>query len=218
MLKESDLSKTSASTTTTTKKNDRRNKSSIILPRPATEQVEHYLLEWASLESYVAQEKALGRLFVETFPNNTDILEVLLKVSTLNDFYSTNIFKVYPVAEHIVAIEDIDKRLKEGDLSLVEEIQNSGSNNRKFYSFATKYCSHHNPLDFPIYDRYVDMVLRYYRRIDKFATFKNEELKDYALFKETLVIFKEYYDLNYSFKDLDKYIWQLGKDHFNPYP
>lgn len=35
-------------------------------------------------------------------------------------------------------------------------IQLSASN---FYSFASKYCSHHNPLDYPIYDIYVDEVL-----------------------------------------------------------
>ena len=33
--------------------------------------------------------------------NNTDICEILLKVSVLNDFYSTNIFGTYKVAENI---------------------------------------------------------------------------------------------------------------------
>ena len=133
------------------------------LPDPSIEQVEYYLAQWDSLEDYHLQEDALDKLFFELCPENTDISDVLLKVSTLNDFYSTNIFKVYPLAKRIVAL-DIDDRLKAGDVNLVGDIQMVSGINRKFYSFATKYCSHHKPLDYPIYDSYVDKVLRYYGR------------------------------------------------------
>ena len=93
-------------------------------------------------------------------PKNTDITDILLKVSTLNDFYSTNIFSVYPVAKHILSL-GIDARLKAGDVTLVNDIKQIAINGteRNFYSFASKYCSHHNPLDYPIYDSYVDVVL-----------------------------------------------------------
>ena len=79
-------------------------------------------------------------------PSNEEISDILLKVATLNDFYSTNIFSVYPVAEHILSLK-IDERLRQGDVTLVNEIQNVTINGvtRKFYSFSTKYCSHHNP-------------------------------------------------------------------------
>ena len=68
------------------------------IPTPTTEQVEYYLGEWDALESYHLQEDALDKLFFKLCPNNTDITDILLKVSTLNDFYSTNIYSIYPVA------------------------------------------------------------------------------------------------------------------------
>ena len=107
--------------------------------------------------------------------------------------------------------------LKAGDTTLVGDIQHLTINGveKNFYSFATKYCSHHNPLEYPIYDSYVDRVLRHYRDQDGFAEFKNEELKDYARFKELLIQFREFYGLQeYDLKQIDKYIWQLGKDYF----
>jgi len=194
------------------KVNNKKPKNQNNLPKPSIEQVEHYLSKWESLDDYRDQEKAIEKLFVDTFPKNTDILEVLIKSSTLNDFYSTNIFKIYFVAKHIIEIKNIDKRLKNGDLNLVHDIQDVRKLNRKFYSFATKYCSHHNPNTFPIYDRLVDKVLKYYRRTDRFYKFRNSELRDYPQFKQILEKFREFYNLDtYNLKELDRYMWLLGK-------
>lgn len=73
----------------------------IDVPNPSVEQVEYYLSAWDDLENYHLQEDALDRLFFELCPENTNISSILLKVATLNDFYSTNIFSVFPVAKHI---------------------------------------------------------------------------------------------------------------------
>jgi hypothetical protein len=184
------------------------------LPDPCVEQVEHYLAQWDLLEDYHLQENALDKLFFELCPENKDISDVLLKVAALNDFYSTHIFKVFPMAKHIVDL-DIDEKLKAGDLSLVGEVQKGSGNKRKYYSFATKYCSHHQPLVYPIYDSYVDKVLCYYRRRDEFSIFVDSDLKEYERFKEILMAFRSFYGLDaYSLKEIDKYIWQLGKDFF----
>lgn len=86
---------------------------------------------------------------------------------------------------------------------------------KRFYSFATKYCSHHFPKDFPIYDSYVEKVLIYFNKQDNFANFKREDLKDYSKFKEILIQFSKFYNIQeYSLKDIDRYIWQLGKKYF----
>lgn len=184
------------------------------LPDPCVEQVEQYLKQWDELEDYHLQEDALDKLFFELCPENKDISDVLLKVSTLNDFYSTHIFKVFPMAKHIVAI-DIDERLKAGDVSLVGDIQKGSGNKRNYYSFATKYCSHHQPLDFPIYDSYVDKVLCYYQKRDEFFTFNALDLKNYERFKIILLAFRSFYGLeDYNLKEIDKYIWLLGKEYF----
>ena len=194
----------------------RKKKTEVNVPEPSIEQVEFYLAKWDTLENYRLQENALNKLFFELCPNNTDIIDVLLKASALNDFYSTNIFSIYPVAKHICTL-DIDARLKAGDVTLVGDIQyvNIGDTEKNFYSFATKYCSHHNPLDYPIYDSYVDEVLRYFRNRDGFSDFQDGDLKEYIKFKGILINFRVFYGLDkYNLKQIDQYVWLLGKDYF----
>lgn len=186
------------------------------VPRPSVEQVKFYLRRWDELENYHLQEDALDKLFHQLCPENKVIEDILLKAATLNDFYSTNIYSIYPVAKHILTL-NIDNRLAEGQEELVDEIQTVmiGGREKHFYSFATKYCSHHNERDYPIYDSYVDEVLRFFRGRDQFARFYNDELKVYARFKELLMTFRTFYGLEqFSLKEIDKYLWQLGKDYF----
>ena len=195
---------------------DRKQKSDIVISRPSAIEVEKYLKSWNNLKNYKLQEDALDKLFFKLLPRNEEISDILLKVATLNDFYSTNIFSVYPVAEHILSLK-IDERLRQGDATLVNEIQNVAINGvtRKFYSFSTKYCSHHNPKEYPIYDSYVEKVLKYFRKTDKFSKFKNADLKDYQKFKNIIIAFREYYDLEeFNLKEIDQYLWQLGKEYF----
>lgn len=191
--------------------------------KPCPEEVQKYLDKWEGLENYVIQEKALDDLFIETYPKNTDIKQVIIKVSALNDFYSTNIFKVYSVAKKIFDL-NIDERLAKNDITLVNEIANvrvskqtdrSGEKHINFYSFATKYCSRHKPLEYPIYDYYVEKVLKYFRNTDKTIDFKNEDLKNYKEYKNLLLEFRKYYGLEcYDLKQIDRYLWLLGKEIF----
>ena len=194
----------------------RRRASDINVPTPSVEQVEHYLREWDALENYHLQEDALDKLFFRLCPKNTDITDILLKVCTLNEFYSTNIFSIYPVAKHILSL-GIDARLKAGDVTLVNDIKQLTINGveKNFYSFASKYCSHHNPMDYPIYDSYVDTVLRYFRNRDGFSDFPDGALKDYVHFKGAMIDFRAFYGLDaYNLKQLDRYVWLLGKEYF----
>ncbi|OAV14790.1 hypothetical protein [Moraxella catarrhalis] len=192
----------------------------VTIPTPC-QQLNHYCKKWKNdkkLENHCIQEQSLNKLFHELLPLNNDISEILIKSSVLNDFYSTNIFTIYPVAKKIQSL-DIDKCLKKGDADLVTDIKNITINgkNKNFYSFATKYCSHHDTMNYPIYDTYVDKVLRHFRHEDKFCSFKNEDLKDYYQFKRTLIEFQYYYKINCTLKDLDRYLWLLGKAFFNKY-
>ena len=91
------------------------------LPLPTPHEVNKYLKLWDSLENYVLQEKALDKLFFDVCPKNNNIEDILIKCCTLNDFYSTNIFSIFPVAKHILKL-NIDERLKNGDTSLVNDI------------------------------------------------------------------------------------------------
>ena len=142
------------------------------IPSPTVDQVNSYLDEWSKLNDYTKQEEALDLLFFELCPKNTDISSILLKVVTLNDFYSTHILNVFPVAKHIQSLK-IDERLAKGDVTLVKDIRKitfkkQGEDVEKdFYSFATKYCSHHKPKDYPIYDYYVEKILIHFKEVDK---------------------------------------------------
>lgn len=185
--------------------------------RPCEAEVEKYLAAWEQLENYTIQEKILNRMFFETYPSNQDMEGVLLKVVALNSFYSTNIFNTYVMAKHIVEL-NIDERLSNGDVTLVNDIATrklADGKTKNFYSFASKYCSHHRPDDYAIYDSYVDRILRYYRNADCFYEFEDSDLKDYEKFSEILYRFRDFYDLGkYNLKQLDRYLWQLGKEKF----
>lgn len=117
----------------------------------------------------------------------------------------------------IVAL-NIDERLNNGDITLVADIAKVEISKGKIvnlYSFATKYCSHHKPLDFPIYDSYVVIVLRYFNTTDRFFEFKDKDLKDYRIFKDVLLAFRRHYGLDrFSLKEIDQYLWLLGKEKF----
>lgn len=185
------------------------------IPTPNKQELNKYLNIRNNLDDYVNQEKSLNKLFLQLIPNNTKIEDILLKCSTLNDFYSTNIFKVFPVAEHILELK-IDNRLKDWDPTLVNDIATVTISwkEKNFYSFASKYCSHHNDEDFPIYDNYVDKILVYFQKRDKFCKFKHTDLKDYKIFKNVLLEFIKYYNLDCWLKLLDRYLRQLGKQYF----
>ena len=191
------------------------------IPKPCQEELKKWLDKWNKMENYRNQESALNKLFHETYPQNIDLDEILIKVATLNDFYSTHILNIFKVAEHIKSIENLDYRLQTGDESLVNEIAEVGLENKNgkkiiFYSFATKFCSHHNNKDFAIYDSYVEKILMHFKKCDNFSDkfTKKEDLKEYSKFKNILIDFSKHYKLDCNLKELDRYLWQLGREYF----
>ena len=192
---------------------------------PNREAVQRYLEKWDTLENYTAQESALNKLFRNLCPKNTSLDDVLLKVAALNTFYSTNIYNVFAVARHIVHL-NIDERLGQGDDSLVTDIASGhgvvnkkGGKEIQFLSFATKYCSHHRPEVYPIYDSFVEDFLVYLSKVDGFSLFRREDLRAITVFKQTLIKLREFYGLEeFSLKQIDQYLWQYGKEKFpKPY-
>lgn len=185
------------------------------IKRPTKAEVEKYLKLCDTQSNYVEQEKALKKLFA-LFPNNNDISEVLLKVNILNDFYSTNIFNTYKIAEYIVSL-NIDKKLKAKDLSIVNEIADKTKNgiNRNIYSFATKYCVHHLGNEYPIFDSFVAKMLLHLNKQDKFSKFSYNDCRDYQKFYNILNEFRKFYNLkDYTLRQIDIYLWLAGKDYF----
>jgi hypothetical protein len=193
----------------------KKTREDIILPSP--NEVEKYLDRWNNLENYVLQESSLKKLFQTTYKENINMDDVLIKVCALNDFYSINIYSPFKVAKHIVNL-NIDKRLLNNDLTLVNEIESVKTDDNKiihFYSFATKYCSHHKPLIYPIYDDYVKKILEYLNSVIQFYNNKKLDFKNYINYVDIINKFKEYFHLEkYNVKEIDRYLWQAGKEYF----
>lgn len=70
--------------------------------KPSQTGVEKYLKLWDSLENYTLQESSLRKLFTKTYPLNNDLDDVLIKVCSLNDFYSTNILSPLVLPKKVI--------------------------------------------------------------------------------------------------------------------
>jgi len=166
-------------------------------------------------------EWVLTQLF-KKFPENTDFGEVVVKTKVLNVLYSANVLAVKVVAEHITNLR-IDPDLRAGKAEIVDriaEVRLSGGKTHHFFSFASKYCSWHNPTEYPIYDKNADACLWYYREQDKFDEFPRipgcplnsvPYGYNYPEFKRRVNAFGVRYGLtSFTYKQLDKLLWSLG--------
>lgn len=186
---------------------------------PSSKDAERVLYYLEQQHKYILHEKSLYRLFRNLCPHNNRIEDIMIKSSTLNDLYNTNIIDIHAMAEHILDLH-IDEKLKNGDYSLVKDISEIEINGKKrcFYSFATKYCSLHQPTLFAIYDSYVEKVLMSVNKRIPYTNEKRKGLRKYDSFMSVILSFQTRFGLTQlSLKDLDQYLWQLGKWHFNPY-
>lgn len=176
---------------------------------------------WNTLTDYTQHEKSLNLLF-KTFPHNTNVDDVLLKCTVLNEFYSAGINSIdlNKIANKIVEL-NIDEHLQNGNWDIVVKIA-SCLEGKKQLSFASKYCNWHNHNAFPIYDKHVVNVLCTFKGASfvQFKTFKeireNTDIKSrYYKFGESLKSFAKNFNLfddeELSFKLLDRFVWLLGK-------
>jgi len=161
-------------------------------------------------------KQALSELF-SLFVPNTNLPHVLLKVVTLNRLYSTQILAVMDVARHIHDnAKNIDSALSAGSHEIVDKIAKVTIQGKvyNFFSFATKYCSWHNPKSYPIYDSRVDKYLWSLRKQERFTEdpFAHDELWDYPKFLQIMSSFRDHYGLgSFTFKEIDKFLWLEGE-------
>ena len=221
-------------------------------------------------ENYREQEKVVENIFssediferadeTQQIQKDKTLQNVLLKVSVLDSFYSTNLtrskFGVYKVAKHIAELESnkqIHQKIRNATPQNYNELKDIVKQIAKCnlektikdkviiinpYSFATKYCFHHNQNAFRIYDSFVREVLVFFNngKSDtsnaKFADMPselvgtnfygkkltNKELKDYDTyntFLQAIDEFAKHYGLeNENTRDLDYFLWILGKEN-----
>lgn len=171
---------------------------------------------------YALETKALDLIFNQ-YRNNTNLLEIIIKIGCLDNFYSTNAtknIKIPDIAEKILNIKDFDLRIQKWDMDLVRELAIFGKGDKeiKLYSFASKYCTLHNCMvhkrnDYAIYDSIVCKKLKDFNKLYPFTEFSDDDwvLESYPRYREILRLFIEKFELDCSFRDLDLYLWKLGK-------
>ena len=207
-----------------------------IPPKPSSAEVSNWQKIWSGNTAFKPAEDTLEKLFLQ-YSRNIDIVEIYAKVIILNTLYSTYIENKYllKVAEHIQSIKNIDMRIKNNDPTVVDDIADTDKIiGRRCCSFATKYCSFHNPNSYPIYDKFVEETLRYFNAqycftqkinmqyslarknfYDEF--FAKNSKNTYADWKAIIDDFVGFPNFNINgknYKDIDRYLWQLGKDLF----
>jgi hypothetical protein len=186
------------------------------IPAPCAEQVKAYLESWNGNTVFKEQEDFLHHLFHTVYPRNVDLNEILAKVYALNTAYATQVYYPVHVAHRILDLK-IDQRLLDGDPTLVNDLQTVSIDDAKtyhYYSFSTKYCSHHNP-EYPLFDQFVEKVLIWFRDNGSTPSFQTNDLRDYPSFKRAILNFRSTFALEcFTIKELDIYLWQMGKRHF----
>lgn len=117
------------------------------------------------LPIYADSDEAIRKV-VNAFLANTDLANVLAKVAIINSLYATSLYYVFSMAKHIIDIEGLDYMLSQGAKEAVDKVRSGhGILVKKtgkefdFYSFATKYCSFHNPDTYPICDSFIVNLL-----------------------------------------------------------
>ena len=177
------------------------------------------------LELY-SEENELNENFLKlfkTFNDDKKKYDVLIKVAALNKIYSTAIVNINPVVKQINEIsrsaESNPKTITEyvelvDKISKVNWTNSKGENfERNNLSFASKYIHFSSNYKTPIYDSYIWIIIKGYlgQKNNEKISFENPKN-----FKEFYTVFEKFkidlgleHSSNY---DIDKFLWQYGKN------
>jgi len=185
---------------------------SFSIPKPTTELINDAIAKFKVDEI----ENALIELLAK-FPENAKLSHILLKVVAINSLYHTNILAVELVANHLHELGgksgELDLLLKSGDLEIVEKISHMEIKGKRynFFSFASKYCSWHNPTAYPVYDSRVEKYLRTLHNQGDLQFWSTPEKWTYLDFQQVILRLRKQYSLeSFSFKDIDKFSYIEG--------
>ena len=182
--------------------------------------IEQYIKEFKISER--AKEAALEKLFLQ-YPENKDLSDVVIKITTLNSLYSTRlnnnrdnrkkdindrknktIIDVVSLAEHIIKNKELDDWMMSND----EEQRKKAFNYialkdnfelpqfKKCPSFASKYCSWHNKNGYPIMDSITRKALYKINKSQE-SVFSFKEIKTIS----SLDDYNIYYKASRCFRD-----------------
>ena len=158
---------------------------------------------WTAIDDLITSE-------FNRHPQNTDTFLVLLKLRLVNRLYNTNIKAEYQVAQNIVEREtELSRLLLEGDANAVQMIAECGIE-RKEQVFASKFAHFHQPQQFAIGDKYVDVALRALglKPWNPFSH-RDDVAQGYEHFRKKIQSVARH--LSISLKEADHYLWLKGQ-------
>lgn len=157
--------------------------------RPSVFEALYFLKEWRANTDLVANKQRLDELFlVQPFELSEQSLSE--KVHLLNDIYGTHTQET--IVTHLSQINNLELRISQGDLSVVDDIQ--ASQQEGAYSFATKFCHHHNPIAYPFFSFTINNTLYKFENRDHFYG-KHYNYNNYSEFYNAMQAFRNHYGL-----------------------
>lgn len=179
------------------------------------------ILKLYSIKDGNELDQNLLKLF-ETFNDDKNKFNVLIKVASLNKIYSTAIVNINPVVNQIIKISNIDSKPKKLTeyIAFVDKISKVNWTNEKGksfernnLSFSSKYVHFLSDFETPIYDSYIWIILNGYLGQKNNEKISFENPRNFKEFYATFEKFKIDLGLeNYSNYDIDKFLWQYGKN------
>jgi hypothetical protein len=183
---------------------------------PTAKEIKEFVKDFPAENPYDHQNYSVSLELVQSFFSNS-YPNIFVKVNYINGAFKTGIGDTMGVALNIhLNVKKLDKRLKGGDKSLVDEIaawkSKKSKAKRNNHSFATKYCHCHYPELFPINDQYVRYSLLQFNKKARFSSFKEKEIKyNYDNFCSMLDSFNSVIGGTLDYKTLDRYLWALAR-------
>lgn len=163
------------------------------------------------------------------YPHNTQITEALQKAEILDRVYSTQILRfnkkkgLQIVAQHICSLQEIDKRISDGNIFVIDEIADTKEElGKNIFSFATKYSYFCNPIAYPICDKNVCTLLHCLNQKHRFfyntiptAASEFPKIGGSQVWKKIIDSFKDHFNLQgFTYREIDLYlsIWYKNNE------
>lgn len=145
----------------------------------------------------------------QDIPQNTNIDDIITKVSAINDGDVRRFSGVKEISDHIFNL-NIDERLAKGDLALVDDIAKVG-NSQPFLEFASLYCNYHFPRLYPIFSKqHLDIFVKYIRNLN--LDYDPDQVGTYPVFCAVLNDFVKRLHLGdkMNYLEMRKFGWLYG--------
>lgn len=158
---------------------------------------------------YGMENKALKQILLK-FPEHNSLEEVICKISVIDVTHSTHVgihkkkFSLVDLANKILSIDDIDRRIRSGDSTLVDQI--ATVNGVNLLSFASKYCACHNQM---VYGR--DDYFKFDSIVSKTIQYKGRNYNDYSKKLNDTITSNDLGSIAKVREKIDLYFWYNNK-------